>query len=287
MWQCHVTKPLSLELFFQNESNESKTEETDRRRFEMDNDRYSGIQIHQHLHNNQHCIMSTSNNLYAEFGEYKWPSTLYEELSDQAKLSTLVYSFADVFGAARKAHADGVDFYGIDPTDIHYSITPGELKVVLEKNVEYLEQKAEFDAEDVAEKGAYLQAYQDEADASNIKNAIALEYFNDTFADREALYAITRDSIKKRITVVYRGSVTRNNWLYNLRFLQTEVDMPTMLQKEGGENEEKLYFHTGFYSKYKQRSTTFVCFLSKSHRFHFRFERVRFRFHQGPIGRER
>lgn len=197
--------------------------------------------------------MSTSNNLYAEFGEYKWPSTLYEELSDQAKLSTLVYSFADVFGAARKAHADGVDFYGIDPTDIHYSITPGELKVVLEKNAEYLEQKAEFDAEDVAEKGAYLQAYQDEADASNIKNAIALEYFNDTFADKEALYAITRDSIKKRITVVYRGSVTRNNWLYNLRFLQTEVDMPTMLQKEGGENEEKLYFHTGFYSKYKQR----------------------------------
>jgi hypothetical protein len=61
-----------------------------------------------------------------------------------------------------------------------------------------------------------------------------------------------RDSINKRITIVFRGTENKlafaSNWMANLTFTKKTVEAPEMLK--GKVDKDKLKFHEGFHGEF-------------------------------------
>jgi len=220
-------------------------------------------------------------------GDYKWPTSLFDELYDQGKLAKLAYTMGYIFDASREAKKQGVEFYGINvdsdsddrkqfthavaDAELFRSFTPGEIKEVMEKNADFMNKfkPGSFSSEKLEGHYSFLEKLQAESDASGIERALALEEFDDAFQDKECVYGVTRDSVNKRITVVFRGTLTGyseytfkvsvSNWFSNLAIKKKKVEVPAILKKSEGS--EVLAFHTGFYGKY----ASFLQLLKSSH----------------------
>lgn len=71
--------------------------------------------------------------------------------------------------------------------------------------------------------------------------------FDDEFSGAELVYGITQDVTNKRITVVFRGSVTSGkDWPTNLNMIYTKVPVPPLL-KNVPLNGYDIKVHRGFY----------------------------------------
>ena len=183
-------------------------------------------------------------------------------------MSFLVYDFAYIVDACRDAKKDGKEFVGLDVdfeadksvtkagvTDatLSRSFTPGEVKALIQDNVSIL-QKYDGKFKGKSLDGLYqtLDEMQARADASGIDRPLVLEDFDDLHQTRECVYGITRDSVNKRITIVFRGTENKNaflsNWGSNASINHKEVKIPEVLK--GKVDGEELKFHTGFHGKY-------------------------------------
>jgi len=199
-------------------------------------------------------------------GDYEWPSNLYTEMSDMARLSFLVYDFAYVVDACRDAKKDGKEFVGLDvdfeanksvtkagvaDAALSRSFTPGEIKKLIEDNISIL-QKYDSTFKGKSLDGIYksLDEMQGRADASGIDRSLVLEEFDDFYQTRECVYGVTRDSSNKRITIVFRGTENKlafgSNWRSNASINHKEVEIPEVLK--GKIDGDELKFHTGFHN---------------------------------------
>jgi hypothetical protein len=70
-----------------------------------------------------------------------------------------------------------------------------------------------------------------------------LHYVGDEKADEECVYAITTNSYRKRIVVMFRGSITVRDWIQDSKFILSEVQNPL-----AGESDqpETIRLHKGF-----------------------------------------
>ena len=85
--------------------------------------------------------------------------------------------------------------------------------------------------------------------------AITLEEYDDKFQTKEPVYGVFKDSIDKRIILAFRGSDDlgfTSNWITNIRIPKVDAVVPDALKEEV--DGKKLKFHTGFYSKYIDRT---------------------------------
>lgn len=191
---------------------------------------------------------------------------MYTELSDMAAMAFMVYDFAYIVDAARKARREGKDFVGLDvdfETDksvtksgvkdasLARSFTPAEIKKLIQDNAEILADYDDgFKGRKLKELFAQLDQIQARADASGVTRPLVLEEFDDKYQKRECVYGITRDSINKRITIVFRGTENKlafgNNWKSNASIAKKRVDLPQTLQ--GKVDLKRLRFHSGFYN---------------------------------------
>jgi len=203
----------------------------------------------------------------SQYGDdYAWPSTLYREMSDLAGVAFLCYDFAYIVDAARNAKKDGKDFVGINvdldadksvtksgvsDAVLSRSFTPVEVKKVIEDNIDIL---VKYDKKKF--KGKKLQGIYDslnkleaKAAASGIDRPLALEEFDDLYQTSECVYGVVRDSIKKRIIVVFRGTENKlafgSNWITNASVAHTDGELPDCLK--GKVDGDRLEFHYGFY----------------------------------------
>ena len=180
----------------------------------------------------------------------------------------MVYDFAYIVDAARKARREGKEFVGLDvdfETDksvtksgvkdasLARSFTPAEIKKLIQDNAEILADYDDgFEGRKLKELFAQLDQIQARADASGVTRPLVLEEFDDKYQKRECVYGITRDSINKRITIVFRGTENKlafgNNWKSNASIAKKRVDLPQTLQ--GKVDLKRLRFHSGFYSKF-------------------------------------
>jgi hypothetical protein len=71
--------------------------------------------------------------------------------------------------------------------------------------------------------------------------------FDDEFSKKELLYALTVNRSNKRITVCFRGSVSRKDWLADFRFKLKPIDTPQALKDMGLKT--KIQVHRGFDGK--------------------------------------
>ena len=192
----------------------------------------------------------------------------------------LCYDFAYIVDAARNAKKDGKDFVGINvdldadksvtksgvsDAVLSRSFTPVEVKKVIEDNIDIL---VKYDKKKF--KGKKLQGIYDslnkleaKAAASGIDRPLALEEFDDLYQTSECVYGVVRDSIKKRIIVVFRGTENKlafgSNWITNASVAHTDGVLPDCLK--GKVDGDRLEFHYGFYGEYDAMKIIFLYFM--------------------------
>jgi hypothetical protein len=81
---------------------------------------------------------------------------------------------------------------------------------------------------------------------ANCQGPLALEKFHDIYQTTELVYGVTRDSINKRITVVFRGTlsgyseytwdVSKSNWFANFNIIKKKGKMPDCLKDKLGDS---------------------------------------------------
>lgn len=195
--------------------------------------------------------------------DYDWPTSLYDEMAPLSMVSDLIYNFGIIVEAARRAAENGTTLIGFDAnegaqltksgiasTELQRSFTPSELKKVIEDNVSALADiSGDFKGDSLVTLMTLIEKFQSKADsAEGEERPLAIEEFDDKFQKKECVYAITRDSVSKRITVVFRGSdelAFLPNWLANLAFNRRTVDVPDILK--GKVDENYIKWHAGFY----------------------------------------
>lgn len=83
------------------------------------------------------------------------------------------------------------------------------------------------------------------------QNAIVLKRFVDHNSKEEIVHGVVVNPNKKRITIIFRGSVTNKDFLQDAKCAQLRIDNPVLNVVQGSPTEEempsKIRIHTGFY----------------------------------------
>lgn len=204
----------------------------------------------------------TETSYAAVFGEaYKWPENLYVEVRDMASVSFLAYSFAYILDAARKFGLEGLDVdsaghatkSAISTSRLARSFSPAEVKKIVQDNLSVLAEHYPGEFADPTKVTTSLEQLQERVQASGLKRPLTLEEYDDKHQNQEMVYAVTKDSVNKRITLCFRGTdnqlASDTNWATNLDIWKVEAEVPVAIKDhlEG----EQIWFHKGFYSKSK------------------------------------
>jgi hypothetical protein len=168
----------------------------------------------------------------------------------------LVYSFGYIMGTARKVSIKGIDVDSAghvsnpqNTSRLGRSFSPKQVKQIVLDNKEVLVEHfpSEFTDDSVVKSLDILIER-----ASDNDEALALVEYDDHHQDKEMVYAVAKDDISKRITLVFRGTDNElagmNNWKTNLSFFKEGVAAPDAV-KDAVDGDE-IWLHGGFYSKF-------------------------------------
>jgi len=219
---------------------------------------------------------------------YKWPSTLYDELTQMGDISFIIYQLGYLSEASRKAKELGVQFKGME-LDVNGSVikpniassalkrnfTPGELKQIIQDNLEFLNELFPGYSEEPSLSATYESLDELEmvpADATlDLANsgssvvtsnsgstkivkpwrAYTIEEFEDRFQQNELVYSVVKDTYHQRITLVFRGTenilgAAVTNWMSNLKIKVEETELPETI-KGNIEGETTIGLHEGYH----------------------------------------
>ena len=216
------------------------------------------------------------------------PENLFVEVRDMAEVSFLIYSFAYLLAAARvlsdenRDHQDlktklfqlqsFVDANGNSTEQSNLAttvFTPKSIQTIIKNNqaalVELQKEEKLASAWDADAVLQMLDNLQKRVPKNN-PTALSLVQYDDVFQQDELVYAIGKDDVNRRITLVFRGTESSNllgsasyNWKSNLQVQKTKIHpLPEVLKpllKEDGI--ERVWVHSGFYNAMmKQTKTT-------------------------------
>lgn len=198
--------------------------------------------------NETQVTLQTSPFMKYEGDGYEYP-TLYEECDEMLQACILVYPMADL----RRLVREGV----IEDTDgmiLKLPLTATQVIQAVEKykdvlvdtnafgqefHVDILKAVEERQMYTVREKGASPEIHDD-----NLESSI-LVAFDDEFEKEELVYAIAVNPVRKRITVVFRGSITKTDWATNMETSMKEV--PNPMASRHMSQDPTLFVHQGFH----------------------------------------
>jgi len=79
-------------------------------------------------------------------------------------------------------------------------------------------------------------------------NSLFLQTFNSFKQDTSCVYAVTKDTELKRITIAFRGSVVEKDWIQNLQAFMHDMKTPALVSKKlEPKYQEHISVHEGFY----------------------------------------
>jgi predicted lipase len=193
-----------------------------------------------------------------EPGGYIWPENLYVETRDMAAAAFLAYSFGYVLDVARKSgglvgidvdNETGIAKRSVSTSFLSRSFSPSEVASIIEDNKDSLAKAfpEEFTKPEALQKS--LRLLQERAESSGMKRPLTLIEYDDKHQQHEMVYAVAKDDINKRITLVFRGTenelALRTNWSTNLYIAKTKVPVPEYLKNKV--DFDNLWIHSGFY----------------------------------------
>mmetsp|Transcript_4241 Transcript_4241/g.6093 ORF Transcript_4241/g.6093 Transcript_4241/m.6093 type:complete len:420 (+) Transcript_4241:3-1262(+) len=170
--------------------------------------------------------------------DYKWPGNLHIEARDMADAAFLVYSWAYVLDALEKENI----------TLEKKSLTPTEVKDIIKTHQEALKKHYGDKFDDDRNTMKSLQRL---VERGGDKEAdLTMEAFDADFQTKELVFGITKDSIKKRITLIFRGTENalafQSNWMANFQLTKTGEELPDSLK--GKLSSDKVWIHSGFHN---------------------------------------
>jgi len=183
---------------------------------------------------------SNNNNpiIFAEDG-YEWP-TLYDEADDMLDVAMSIYPFAQL----RKLAKNNPTKFDDPAAVLKEPITAAEILAVLGENIDFIKESVGEDTSDAIE-DATAAIVQRQRDPSRKASKATLLQFGDDNNQEELVYAIAVDRAMKRITVIFRGSVTKQDFIHDAQIWLTDTDNPYF--KEGKGQSKNIGIHSGFY----------------------------------------
>jgi predicted lipase len=193
-----------------------------------------------------------------EPGDYIWPENLYVETRDMAAASFMAYTFGYVLDVARKSgglvglevdDGTGIIKRSNGTSTLSRNFSPAEVASIIQENEDALSKAypGQFAKSEALQNS--LRLLQERVESSGLKRPLTLIEYDDKHQQHEMVYAVAKDDINKRITLVFRGTenelALKTNWYTNLYIAKTEVPVPEYLKEKVGF--ENLNFHTGFY----------------------------------------
>jgi len=172
------------------------------------------------------------------------PPTVYQDAVMMLSGALSIYLVADLRNLARTGKAT------IPLEDLEGPIEIEKVLSHLKDNVETL--KASGDYEDIEEQLKALESLKLHNSAGVLSNLLGgsrkstLLEFGDKDSKKRLVHAITINDSMKRITVVFRGSVTKNDFITDAKVSQVEVDNPAFKLNEKTSN-KTLSLHNGFH----------------------------------------
>ncbi len=172
---------------------------------------------------------------------YIWPS-LYEEMDDMFDACCLIYALAELRQKARQAEFN-------DPTILNLPLTAFEVWKMVQSNQQHLKD-CYFGKSFYLELLAILAKRHQKLAASsgsliNKRLQTQLVTFNDCNYQEEMVYGIAVNPIQQRISICFRGSVTKMDWNIDEEIYMTAVGNPVPASKIYAGS--KLLIHDGFY----------------------------------------
>jgi len=171
---------------------------------------------------------------------YEWPS-LYDEADDMLDNSMLMYPVAQLRKLAR---TDPTKFD--DPEAVlKEPITASEILVLLEENSQLIDETLGEEKSNVVEDAIEAIVQRQKKGKNHTLSKATLLQFGDDNAQEELVYAIGIDRTKKRITVCFRGSTTKQDFIQDAKVWLTETENPYYSYQKG--QPKNFGLHTGFY----------------------------------------
>jgi hypothetical protein len=179
---------------------------------------------------------------------YKWPE-LFTEIDEMLESNIVIYPLAELRRKARDNEIeDGADMI------LKLPLTHAEVMQTINKNrdqlvdAKFVSNEFYLDVFRTADERNMSQALEGEeekkdAGDSHITPAVIIA-FDDEFDNEELVYSIELNHARKRITVCFRGSVTKTDWATDFEIYMKEVSNP---MKAHASQEPTIRVHNGFF----------------------------------------
>ena len=178
--------------------------------------------------------------------------SIYEEAMEMLTAALLIYTFADLRKMAREGEivSKGLE---ADPIAI------GTVMEVIRTHREALQKRAKIDENDLEARLKALKDIQKQQLKSStvmgrmlrgaMNKETVLTRFHDEKSTQGMVYGIAVNHIRRRVTIIFRGSVTQKDFVTDAKFSQKKVANP--LVGLGGTYSQDMpttiNVHTGFY----------------------------------------
>lgn len=182
---------------------------------------------------------------FIKYDGHEYP-TLYQETDEMLQACILIYPMADLRRFVREGIIQDESILKLPLTaaqviqavETHKDALVDTNAFGKEFHVDILQAIQERQLYTVQEKGATPEIHDQTLQSST------LVAFDDEFEKEELVYAIAINPSRKRITVVFRGSVTKTDWATNVETYMKEVPNPMAFHPS---QEPTVHVHNGFY----------------------------------------
>lgn len=192
---------------------------------------------------------SKKKNNFSPIIESDRPS-IYEESLEMLTAALLIYTFADLRQMAREGVIESDDL-------LQHPIQISQVVEVIRSHTGALEERAKK-FEDMADRLLALKDIHDQQRqsctlvGSVIRGSISykesvLATFHDEKSTQGMVYGIAVNHLRKRVTVIFRGSVTNQDFITDAKCAQKKLDNPVHKLAPHHATTDSIRIHTGFY----------------------------------------
>lgn len=174
-------------------------------------------------------------------------ASVYEEAVSMLTGALVIYLFADLRDMARKGEIL------VSLRDLEPPLTAQQVIKIIGGNEQALSKRA-IDHENLKKRLEALNSMKDRGKFLNFfhgtskESQTILTHFVDTKAEDEIVHAIVVNDEQKRITVIFRGSVTKKDFMQDGKIMQHKIKNPVASLIEDEEYKtEDVKIHTGFW----------------------------------------
>lgn len=172
---------------------------------------------------------------------YEWP-TVYEEADDMLDASLLMYPMAELRKMARHTPEKFSDPAAI----LKEPSTATEIEAILSQNMGVLKASFGEESSDIIDDAldAIIERQRSARKTAHRAPTAILAEFNDDNSHAELVYAIGVDNAMKRVTLSFRGSVTKTDFLTDAQIWMEDV--PNPMAELDKKQPKKIGIHNGF-----------------------------------------